>query len=727
MYESRSASTRYRCGYAARHSGQLPDYALTGRGLARFVVAALWLLVNGTAFGQTQTVDVAAKSYSFAFGRATLSNGDGILLTTYDGSSEVPLGCSEVRCVANAELSPAQVGGGSYRADYLAVNFLGVYEYGTLSVSIPATDNDNNGMPDVLEPEQSGAFTYSGSGQCHFNSSSACETFSISATVSRAVTSVRGTYSGFYEIPTSGISLSFSGAMELVGAFGSGEYQFGEDTLDLSVTTVQEGYNYQGSVVFSRVGVSQILLPSMTLTDPGNGKSITSEPVTLNRTGNVYRGHLVLQDGDPDTTWVDYTDLLLEITDNNDSNGDGIPDLSNFDPCADLGGDTDGDEVCDNDDNCPLTVNPEQENLDGDGLGDVCDPCPLDVTNADLDGDGACAELDNCPYTQNPEQSDSGGFDTANPNATGDSCECGDISGDGIVDLLDIVILWRDLFDLLPGLVAPEKCRVAALGNCDGPDLAALRDALAGLTLGVESLCLAAAPRVSVDLDGESEYLANETENSVGIGNVWTFSMWIRDREFATATADYLQLFRADLNSYVYIHQTGNGSSNPLSVLLYNTAGQLFKQFLWDNVMSPADVFHHLVVIWDGTGLSFYVDGEIRAVSTVAVNGAGAMEDSERQVYLGGTAYLDGLVGHSALWDTALGADEVAQIFWLGHSIDLRTDIGGYQSSNHLKHYWRLGEDPTGIARDFAIGAGIDIGVDAVGLTFDDDAVFDGP
>jgi hypothetical protein len=45
------------------------------------------------------------------------------------------------------------------------------------------------------------------------------------------------------------------------------------------------------------------------------------------------------------------------------------------------GGDTDGDGLCDADDDCPADVDPEQRDLDGDGIGDVCDPddAALDV------------------------------------------------------------------------------------------------------------------------------------------------------------------------------------------------------------------------------------------------------------------------------------------------------------------------------------------------------------
>jgi hypothetical protein len=42
--------------------------------------------------------------------------------------------------------------------------------------------------------------------------------------------------------------------------------------------------------------------------------------------------------------------------------------------CADLGGDTDEDEVCDDLDNCPNTPNPDQLDSDGDGIGDACEP-----------------------------------------------------------------------------------------------------------------------------------------------------------------------------------------------------------------------------------------------------------------------------------------------------------------------------------------------------------------
>ena len=137
--------------------------------------------------------------------------------------------------------------------------------------------------------------------------------------------------------------------------------------------------------------------------------------------------------------------------------------------------DTDGDGICDANDNCPIFPNPNQADSDGDGVGDDCDscanqqacsqPCPAensciddfecdpgetcgascvpsycgcdggswtctddcagecfpgscyDPTQTDEDGDSVLSVCDNCPFTWNPGQED------ADADGIGDVCD----------------------------------------------------------------------------------------------------------------------------------------------------------------------------------------------------------------------------------------------------------------------------------------------------------------
>ncbi|MBL8616175.1 MAG: thrombospondin type 3 repeat-containing protein [Deltaproteobacteria bacterium] len=104
------------------------------------------------------------------------------------------------------------------------------------------------------------------------------------------------------------------------------------------------------------------------------------------------------------------------------------------DPRAPSDGDTDGDAIPDDSDNCPLAWDPTQVDADGDSQGDACDLCPLDPVSDDcappsaddFDADGVPNDDDNCAEVANLDQAD------RDSDGKGDACDaCPDAPNPG--------------------------------------------------------------------------------------------------------------------------------------------------------------------------------------------------------------------------------------------------------------------------------------------------------
>jgi hypothetical protein len=177
-----------------------------------------------------------------------------------------------------------------------------------------------------------------------------------------------------------------------------------------------------------------------------------------------------------------------------DADGDGIGNACDACPIlADHSADADGDGVPDRCDNCP-TANPNQLDSDGDRAGDACD--------IDDDNEGILDVLDNCRYAKNFSQADAGGVATLTPDGIGDACQCGDVDGNGRVDLIDAIVVYTTIQN---GFEVPSPlCDVDGDGRCtilDGNQI--LGWALEPPPGGAPQLCAPALPHRPPDGDGD--------------------------------------------------------------------------------------------------------------------------------------------------------------------------------------------------------------------------------
>jgi hypothetical protein len=98
----------------------------------------------------------------------------------------------------------------------------------------------------------------------------------------------------------------------------------------------------------------------------------------------------------------------------------------------------------------------------------------------DLDSDGVPENLDNCQLVANPDQSD------ADQDGVGDACECGDVSGDGLVNSTDARLIQRCTGG---DFECPALCDVTGEGICDLDDAQIVQGYVVGKLPKLELRC----------------------------------------------------------------------------------------------------------------------------------------------------------------------------------------------------------------------------------------------
>lgn len=252
------------------------------------------------------------------------------IFSTYNGAAGPLLYDSAHGNVVSGELRPRAGAAGVYEGGYQQQSQTSVVDFGSYTVNVPPTDADGDGIPDVLQYNQAGNFTATGTA---FSAPTGLS-FPISIQFFRAANSAVGSYT-LTTTSAAGVASSATGNFQLASYSGSISYARGAgagNSLSFSIARISAGTTpLLGTTSYTTSGDSQLSYAPCTILD-ASGNSYSVKAGTLTRSGNIYRGTLSLVDGQPQTYWPDFTDYQIVITDPNDADKNGIPDLT--DPSA---------------------------------------------------------------------------------------------------------------------------------------------------------------------------------------------------------------------------------------------------------------------------------------------------------------------------------------------------------------------------------------------------------
>jgi len=217
-----------------------------------------------------------------------------------------------------------------------------------------------------------------------------------------------------------------------------------------------------------------------------------------------------------------------------------------------------------------------------------------------------------------------------------------------------------------------------------------------------------------VDFDGSTEYLANTTDQSLGIGNAWTISVWANyDVNNVSQTLCFIAPTGANTNRIIF-----QSSASAVFDMQFNNStgggGSQIKRYTWGTVATSTRTM--VTATWDGTNFLVYQDGVEDTSPTKTTDNSGTMSDTSRTIGLGAAntdttanEYFNGNMAVCSIWDTDLSGSEITALYDSGDGFkhDARETLGNYTSVGNLQQNWLPGHDSSDIGRNFVPSGGI--------------------
>lgn len=231
----------------------------------------------------------------------------------------------------------------------------------------------------------------------------------------------------------------------------------------------------------------------------------------------------------------------------------------------------------------------------------------------------------------------------------------------------------------------------------------------------------------SMDLRGSLEEMTNSTNNTIGIANLWSISIWFKSADPGASIASLFTLKNTgNANDQIFLGT--DSADDDYIISLRDSGGTRFKVYHYTSSLIN---WNHFVHTWDGTDLRTWNNGVeviLSGFPAKEVDDPGTMSTTTRRVsFCGDLASLSTkgnfIVHSAALWDVALTQAEITALY--NNGIGHRFHVPSVQPSA-LKHWWLLGT-PGNIGFDNVASGSIDVNTNSVNVTEADDQIADVP
>jgi len=185
----------------------------------------------------------------------------------------------------------------------------------------------------------------------------------------------------------------------------------------------------------------------------------------------------------------------------------------------------------------------------------------------------------------------------------------------------------------------------------------------------------------SLEFDGTNDYVENAAPSGLPSGNTFTISAWVKVDSAHDFSANHFPILRRDEANDNFVFIISN-TTPKIGLIRYGAETKKGDTTITD------DVWHHVVVSVDNLAATFYLDGVDDGTQTFTGSFAHA---NEMRIGQYGADYAEGNIDEVAIWNTALSAGSISNIYNNGVPTDLLAD----SNSANLQGWWRMGDGDT--------------------------------